>query len=193
MSFGELGGSIMILLLILACVLLIQIGYSAGGRALHSMALEGNVPRWFAKTNKNGQPMRAVFLIALFNLFLLVVLQGNPVAILAMSALGYVFVFGMALFAYVKANRDPELRKLERPYKAPRGWVWIALALGILQIPMLLIGAIYINNFEFGAEPTILGFAALAAFVPLWIYSQHERYKLSKEEQGRAEGKAEPN
>lgn len=193
MSFGELGGSIMIMLLILACVLLIQIGYSAGARALHSMSLEGNFPRWFAQTNKNGQPMRAVLLIALFNLFLLVVLQGNPVAILAMSALGYVFVFGIALFAYVKANRDPELRKLERPYKAPRGWVWIALTLGVMQIPLLLIGALYINNLEFGWMTNVVGLAVLALFFPLWIYSQNERYKLNKVEAGKTDGKAEPN
>jgi hypothetical protein len=134
-----------------------------------------------------------VFLIALFNLFLLVVLQGDPVAILAMSAMGYVFVFGIALFAYVKANRDPELRKLDRPYRAPRGWVWVAVALGLMQIPLLLIGAIYINNLEYGAVPTVIGFAVLAVFFPLWIYSQNERHKLSAGKQGRTDEKAEPN
>jgi amino acid transporter len=192
MAFGELGGSIMIILLVCACVLLIQIGYSAGARAIHSMAQAGNLPSWFAKTNKNGEPMRAVLIIALFNMALLYLLQGNPVAILAISAIGYVFVFAMALAAYVKASRDPELRKIARPYKAPRGWVWIALALAVLQMPFLLIGGIYINYLEFGMTSNLIAFGVLALFFPLWIYSQNESYasrnKARRTEEGAETG-----
>ncbi|MDW5562320.1 MAG: APC family permease [Methanomassiliicoccus sp.] len=177
MCFGSLAGSIVILLMVFACILLIQIGYSAGARAMHAMALEGNLPRWFAKTNRKGEPMRGILVIALFNLALLFILQGNPVAILAMSAIGYVFVFAIALFAYVKASRDPALKDLERPYKAPRGWKWIALVLAILQMPFLLIGAVYINNLAYGIVPTMVGFGVLVLFIPLWLYSQRENYK----------------
>jgi amino acid transporter len=180
MAFGELGGSVIILLLVFACVLLIQIGYSAGARAMHSMALAGNLPRWFVKTNKNGEPMRAVLVIALFNMALLVLLQGNPVAILAISAIGYVFVFAIALAAYVKAHRDPVLKKIARPYKAPRGWVWIALVLAALQVPFLLVGGIYINNLEYGWTSNLIAFGVLALFFPLWIYSQNESYGTRK-------------
>jgi hypothetical protein len=108
-----------------------------------------------------------------------------------MSAIGYVFVFSIALFAYVKAKRDPELVKLERPFKAPRGWKWVALALGILQMPMLLIGAIYINNYEYGIVPTVIGFGVLALFVPLWIYSQNESHKRRQIEDSMVKGEAE--
>lgn len=191
-TFGETGANIMIVLLITACVLLIQIGYSAGARALRSMALEGNLPRWFAKTNSRGEPMRAILVIAIFNILLLITLQGNPVAVLATSAIGYVFVFGIALFAYVKASRDPELKKVERPYKAPRGWKWVALALGIFQLPFLLIGAIYINNFEYGMGPNLIGFGVLALFFPLWIYTQWENRRMQKRE-GKVEGSPEPS
>ena len=189
--FGSLAGSIVILLMVFACILLIQIGYSAGARAMHSMALEGNLPRWFAKTNSKGEPMRGILVIALFNLLLLFILQGNPVAILAMSAIGYVFVFALALFAYVKANRDPNLAKLERPYKAPRGWKWVALVLGILQMPFLLIGAVYINNYAYGLAPTLVGFGVLALFIPLWFYSQRENHK--ERTKAHMNEKAEPN
>jgi amino acid transporter len=191
MTLGSLAGSVIILLMVFACILLIQIGYSAGARAMHAMSMEGNLPRWFAKTNRKGEPMRAIYVIAIFNLFLLVIIQGNPVAILAMSAIGYVFVFSIALFAYVKAKRDPELVKLERPFKAPRGWKWVALALGILQMPMLLIGAIYINNYEYGIVPTVIGFGVLALFVPLWIYSQNESHKRRQIEDSMVKGEAE--
>lgn len=191
MCLGSLAGSLVVLLMVAACILMIQIGYSAGARAMHSMAIEGNLPQWFAKTNRKGEPMRGILVIALFNLLLLVMLQGNPVAILAMSAIGYVFVFAIALFAYVKANRDPELAKLERPYKAPRGWKWIALVLGILQIPFLLIGAVYIDNLAYGVVPTVVGFGVLALFIPMWLYSQQENHK--ERMKARIREKAEPN
>ncbi len=193
MAFGELGSSVVILLLIFACVLLIQIGYSAGARAMHSMALSGNLPRWFVKTNGNGEPMRAIGVIALFNLALLVLLNGNPVAILAISAIGYVFVFALALAAYVKAHRDPELRKIVRPYKAPRGWVWVALTLSVLQIPFLLVGAVYFNNLEFGWTSNLIAFVVLALFFPLWIYSQNEAYRLDAQKVEEPLKGAEPN
>lgn len=190
-AFGSAGATLAILFLIGAMVLLIQIGYSAAARAMHSMSLEGNLPRWFSKTNSHGEPMRAVLVIAVFNLLLILI--GNPVAILAASAIAYVFAFAIGLFAYVKAKRDPELRKLERPYKAPRGWTWVALALGLLQIPLLLIGALYINNLAYGLVPTAVGFAVLASFFPLWIYSQHESHRLREKEDREKELKAEPS
>ncbi len=102
MTFGTIGADITILLLVGAMILMIQIGYSAGARALHAMSLEGNLPKWFSRTNSKGEPMRAVIVTGIFNMFLL--LMGNPVAILAASAIGYVFVFAIALFAYVKAR-----------------------------------------------------------------------------------------
>lgn len=180
MAFGSIGATAVILMLIGAIILLIQIGYSAAARAMHAMSLEGNLPRWFAKTNSRGEPMRAIYVIAMVNLLL--ILMGSPVAILAASAIAYVFAFAIGLFAYVKAKRDPQLRLLERPYKAPRGWVWVALALGIMQIPLLLVGALYINNLSYGIVPTAVGLGSLAIFFPLWLYSQHESHKLREKE-----------
>ena len=177
MVFGAAGASVAIVLLIGAIILMIQVGYSGAARAMHSMALEGNLPRWFAKTNSKGEPMRAIYFIALVNMVLLC-LSNHPVEIFAASAIAYIFVFAIGLFAYVKSHRDPELKKLLRPYRAPRGWVWVALALGIMQIPFLMVGALYFNNLSYGLTPTLIGFGALAIFFPLWIYSQHERSRL---------------
>jgi amino acid transporter len=180
-SFGSFGATLMILMLIATMVVLIQIGYSAAARAMHSMSIQGNLPMCFAKTNKKGEPMRAVMVVAVFNLAL--VLMGSPLAILAASAIAYVIAFAIGLVAYVKAKRDIEMAKLERPYKAPRGWIYVAAVLAILQIPFLLIGAIYINNYEYAWVGNAVGFGVLAVFFPLWIYSQHEvRKREDKEE-----------
>ena len=182
-SFGSFGATLMILLLIATMIVLIQIGYSAAARAMHSMSIQGNLPRWFAKTNKKGEPMRAVMVVAVFNLAL--VLMGSPLAILAASAIAYVVAFAIGLVAYVKAKRDIEMAKLERPYKAPRGWIYVAAVLAVLQVPFLLIGAIYINNYEYAWVGNAVGFGVLAAFFPLWIYSQHEVQKREDKEEAK--------
>ena len=100
--------------------------------------------------------------------------------------------FALGLFAFVKAKMDPELRKVDRPYKAPRGYVWIALALGIMQVPLLFIGALYINNLAYGLSPTAVGLGVLAVFFPLWIYTQHVKWKAEKKK-AEIEPKAESN
>ncbi|MEI6795426.1 MAG: APC family permease [Methanomassiliicoccales archaeon] len=179
-AFGSLGATIVILMLIGAMILLIQIGFTAAARAMHSMALEDNLPRFFAKTNRKGEPMRAIYVIAIINLAL--ILMGSPVAILAASAIAYVFAFALGLFAYVKAKRDVDLKKVDRPYKAPRGYLWVAMALGIMQLPFLLIGAIYINNLAYGLAPTVVGLGVLTIFIPIWIYTQHAKHKRDQKE-----------
>jgi amino acid transporter len=180
-AFGSTGATVMILLLIATMIVLIQIGYSAAARAMHSMSIQGNLPRFFAKTNSKGEPMRAVIVVALFNLGL--VFMGSPISILAASAIAYVVAFAIGLAAYVKAKRDIELKNLERPYKAPRGWIYIAAVLAVLQVPFLIIGAIYINNLEYGLAANFVGFGVLALFFPLWIYSQHEVRKREEKEE----------
>jgi len=91
--------------------------------------------------------------------------------------------FAIGLAAYVKAKRDIELKNLERPYKAPRGWIYIAAVLAVLQVPFLIIGAVYINNLEYGLAANFVGFGVLAVFFPLWIYSQHEVRKREEKEE----------
>ena len=97
-----------------------------------------------------------------------------PAAILAASAIGYVCANGISLFAYVKAKLDPRFSKLERPFKAPEGWQYVALLFGIFNLPLCLIGVIYLNSLEVGWTSTIVGFVVLALYIPLWYYSQNE-------------------
>lgn len=138
---------------------------------MHSISLEGNLPRWFAKTSSKGEPMLVVIVIAIFKMFL--IFLGSPVAILAASAIAYVFDFAIGLFACVKAKRDTRCCALERPYRA-RGWIWIALALGIMQFPLLLVSSPYINNLSYELVPTVVGFGVLGLFFPLWIFFEQK-------------------
>ncbi len=170
MTFGATGAVVAIFMLITAMILLIQTIYLGSSRSLHSMAIEGNFPRVFSKVNGNGAPYVAMAFIAVINLGF--VSLGTPVAILAASAIGYIAAQGISLFAYVKAKNDPELARLERPFKAPTGWKHVALIFGLINIPFFIIGIVYLNSIEIGWASTLVGFGVLAIYIPIWFYSQ---------------------
>ncbi|WP_026556534.1 APC family permease [Arthrobacter sp. 35W] len=170
--FGQAGSIITIIMLIAAMVLIIQTAYLGASRAMHSMATEGNLPRVFGKTNRQGTPFVAMLVIGAFNLVL--ISMGNAAAILAASAIGYTCANGISLFAYVKAKNHPAFAALERPFKAPRGWKRVAMAFGLFNVPLCLIGVVYLNSLEIGWTSTWVGFLVLALYLPIWLYSQRE-------------------
>ena len=172
MTLGPVGGSLTILMLIAAMVMIIQTAFLGASRAMYSMADEGNLPKFFGKMNTHGTPVNAMIVIALFNMGFICL--GTPAAILAASAIGYVCANGISLFAYVKAKLDPRFSKLERPFKAPGGWKYVAMIFGLFNLPLCLIGVIYLNSLEVGWTSTIVGFVVLALYIPLWFYSQNE-------------------
>lgn len=173
-ALGDIGSTIAIVMLIAAMVLIIQTAYLGSARAMHSMATEGNLPRIFGKVNAHGTPVLAMVVIGIFNLIL--ISMGTPTAILAASAIGYVCANGISLFAYVKAKINPHLANLERPFKAPSGWKNVALLFGLFNIPLCLIGIIYLNSVEGSWFSTGVGIVVLCLYIPLWFYSQHESH-----------------
>lgn len=172
LTLGTLGASIAIIMLIGAMLLIIQTAFLSSARSIYSMSVEGNLPAFLSKLNSHGHPMNAMIVDAMFNMCL--ILLGTPTAILAASAIGYICTNGISLYTYVKVRNDPELSKLERPFKAPRGWKNIAMVTAILNIPFFLVGIIYLNSLELGWATTGVGFFALSLYIPLWFYSQRE-------------------
>lgn len=180
MTLGPIGGSLTILMLIAAMIMIIQTAFLGASRAMYSMAEEGNLPKFFGKMNTYGTPVNAMIITALLNMGFICL--GTPAAILAASAIGYVCANGISLFAYVKAKLDPRFSKLERPFKAPGGWQYVALFFGFFNLPLCLIGIIYLNSLEVGWTSTIVGFVVLALYIPLWFYSQKENHAGTQNE-----------
>jgi amino acid transporter len=177
--FGEAGSIITIIMLIAAMVLIIQTAYLGSSRAMHSMSVEGNLPKVFGKTNRQGTPFVAMLVIGAFNLVL--ISMGNAAAILAASAIGYTCANGISLFAYVRAKKHPAFANIERPFKAPKGWKNVAMLFGLFNVPLCLIGVVYLNSLEIGWTSTWVGFLVLALFVPIWLYTQRESRRSNEE------------
>ncbi|WP_255771745.1 APC family permease [Pseudarthrobacter sulfonivorans] len=170
--FGQAGSMITIILLMAAMVLIIQTAYLGSSRAMHSMALEGNLPKVFGHTNRHGTPFVALLVIAAFNFAL--ISMGDASAVLGASAIGYTIAHGLTLFAYVKSKNDPAFATEERPFKAPKRWKHVAMVFGLFNVPLCVVGVVYLNGLEIGSAPTWVAFGVLGIYIPIWLYSQHE-------------------
>ena len=101
-------------------------------------------------------------------------LRAICVTLLAAAAIGYTCANGISLFAYVKSRKHPAFAHVDRPFKAPKGWKHVAMAFGLFNLPLCLVGVVYLNSLEIGWTSTWLGFIVLALYIPIWLYSQHE-------------------
>lgn len=168
--FGQVGTDVAVLALIATMILIIQTAFLGAARAMHSMATEGNLPKVFGKTNKSGVPIVAMGIIVLLNLCLITL--GTPSAIVAASSIGYVFANGISLFAYAKTKFDTSFKDANRYFKAPAIWQYLTIIFGFINIPLFLVGIIYLNSIDLGWRSTIIGFIVLGLYTPLWLYSK---------------------
>jgi len=168
LSFGPIGATVAVIMLIASMILVIQTALLGSSRAMESMAQEGNLPSVFAKVNKHGQPHIALIVIAFINMLL--ILLGTPTIILAASATGYVFANGITLFAYAKAKRA-----LKKKIAAPKWWYKVAIIFGIINIPVYFIGLFLIEQNDYGVAAAFFGIIMLLVFIPLWFYAKMER------------------
>jgi len=180
-AFGQIGGMIALVVLIIAMILIIQTGFLGSSRSLYSMAKEGNLPGWFAKLNKNGMPTNAMVFISVFNCILMFVLSVLPIlgmdasvmTVLSASAMGYAIANCIALAAFVKSRRDPRYKDLERPFRAPKFYTYVGAIMCALQVVLLccLLYWSYVasNN---TVLPAIIGAVILLCYIPVWIWVQ---------------------
>ena len=180
-AFGDLGGMIALVILIIAMILIIQTGYLGSSRSLFSMAYEGNLPKWFAKLNSHGMPVHAMIFVSVFNSVLMLVLCILPMVgidtsvmtVLSASAMGYAIANFVALAAFVKSRRDAKFKDLPRPFRAPGFYTYVGAFMCCMQL-VLLTCLVYWSYVASGDSvvPAILGVVILLFFIPVWIWVQ---------------------
>lgn len=164
-SFGNAGAVITLVMLMASMILIIQTALLGSAQAMQSMSVEGNLPKVLSETNQYGTPVKAMILVAVFNLGLIFI--GTPAAIVAGSAVGYVIANGITLFAYFKAKANQKIL-------APKWWKFIGMGCCILNIPLYLAGIFYINTLDYGLGAALIGILVLFLFVPFWLYAKKE-------------------
>lgn len=132
------GGAALITLLLIAGILVLSVvGTADAGRALYQSSRDGLTVRQFGVLNRAGVPARAVTVQLLINI-LLVLLVGNPLAVIVAGNVGYILAHLLAVAGYVALRRDrPDA---PRPIRLGRSWVAIAIALALFDGLILVVG-----------------------------------------------------
>ena len=183
-AFGDIGGLVALIVLIIAMILIIQTGYLGSSRSLYSMSTEGNLPKWFGKLNSHGMPVNAMIFVSVFNCFLMFIIGALTVldigaslmTVLSASAMGYAIANFVALAAFVKSRRDPKFKDLPRPFRAPGFYTYVGAVMCCLQIVLLscLVYWSYVAA-EDSVVPAILGVVILLCFIPIWLWVQKNK------------------
>ncbi|QHI71130.1 APC family permease [Aminipila terrae] len=173
-SFGRVGVILSIIAIIVAMVSVIQTAFLGASHAMHSMAIERNLPAILGHENKYGTPQNAMIVLIILDYGLLFL--GKPSAIVAASAIGYSIANGLGMYSYVKYKKEKNkaLNKTDG-VNLPRIWCWIGLIFAIIDVPLYIIGLIYINSLDAGWSSTIVAVVILLLYIPLYIYSTYER------------------
>lgn len=169
--FGDFGGTIAILFLIAAMLLIIQTGLLGGARSLYSLARGGTMPHFFTKVNKNGAPIYA--LIMAFSINMVLILVGNPISIIAAAGMANILQFATAMIAFFVLRTNKDLMKLPRGWSAPKIWKWIAFVLIFYQLCVLLPCLFYWDFVTYGLLPSVLAIVVITMYIPIWFVMQY--------------------
>ena len=171
---GSFLGGVMIFCVVAGLVLSMNTATMDGSRALYGIAKDGMTIRQFGSLNRFRVPALAMTVDALLNL-LLISFFNNPIEIIAVSNVGYVFATCAALAAFLLLRRDrPDW---PRPVKLSSLWVPLGAVLLTLNTIFLIVGGfIYSNGFlgidgyGYGWDKTRWGLLVLVGALGLYFF-----------------------
>jgi amino acid transporter len=132
------GGEAAITAILIAGVMVLSVmGTADAGRVLYQSARDGLTVRQFGRLNANGVPGRAITAQLLINVAM-VLLVGNPLAVIVAGNVGYILAHLLAVSGFVLLRRDrPDA---PRPIRLGPGWVGVAVVLTVFDAAILLVG-----------------------------------------------------
>ncbi|WP_336793431.1 APC family permease [Gordonia malaquae] len=141
-----------------------------GGRSLCGIARSGGTIKQLGVLNRYGVPGRALTTDMIINIAVLILL-GEPIAILLASNLGYLSAVTLAVGAFVLLRRD--LPDAPRPVRLPSHWVYIAAALFLVNCFIITVGILNPGLTGYGGvQETITGIGILMIACVLWYFRQ---------------------
>jgi amino acid transporter len=104
--------------------------------------------------------------------FLLIILGVTSSQILAISALAFNICFGLCMYSFIKARKDPRFKDVPRKYLAPKWAVPGAYFMMIFEFFFMTPGILYYVYVNMGMWYVILGIAVNLLYIPCWIVLQ---------------------
>lgn len=178
LAFGQYGGIIAVVLLIVGMVMIVQTAFLGAARTIQVMATDGNLPLVFSKTNKAGVPMNAMFFETGIGVFVIVA-QVTSSQILAISATGFSIALGLASLSFIIARRSPRFKDVPRAYKVPKALYYCAYAMVVWEWFMLFPGIMYYLAVidGFGISYVFIGIGVCFGYIPAWCVLQWWNHK----------------
>lgn len=170
-SFATLVGGasdVMVLCLIASLLLIMTTSVADASRVLFNMGKTGITVRAVGKLNKRGVPLRALNVMLVMNIVVLVVLQ-SPLAIIVTGNLGYILTHIFAVSGFFLLRKDrPEA---ERPQRLPKVFVPLSIALAILMVVILVVGATGFSITGYGGfKELAIALGVLGSGVVIWFF-----------------------
>jgi amino acid transporter len=167
---GQIGGVVVVVMLILALVLSLMTSMAGSSRTLYQASVDGWLPRYLAKVNAHGAPTNAMLTNLVFNLVLL--LLSDSVFIIGAANIGYlIFNFLNLNAGWIHRCDRP---RQERPWRAPTWILAVGAILSFVNLAFMGFGA---DVYGAGTLTTGLVFAAL--IVPVFIFRHYVQDKGS--------------
>ncbi|MGB3697488.1 MAG: APC family permease [Gordonia sp. (in: high G+C Gram-positive bacteria)] len=153
-----------------AFVIAMMTATADGGRSLCGIARSGGTIKQLGELNRFGVPGRALTTDMVINVLVLIIL-GEPIAILLASNLGYLSAVTLAVGAFVLLRRDRP--RAHRPVRLGDHWVYIAMVLFLINCFAIVIGITNPGLTGYGGlTETITGIGILLFACVLWYYRQ---------------------
>lgn len=163
------GASSLVTAVLCGALFLAMISSSAdAGRALYGIAREDMTIRQFGTLNSRGMPATALLVTMIVNLAILV-LVGNPVAILIASNIGYILSITLAVTGYLLLRKDRP--HWPRPIKLGRAWVGVAAVVAAFDLFILVVGMANPGlSHAGGTKEVLIGVGLLLTGLVLFLY-----------------------
>jgi amino acid transporter len=171
---GNFLGGVMIFCVVAGLVLSMNTATMDGSRALYGIAKDGMTIRQFGALNRFRVPALAMTVDAVLNI-LLISFFNNPIEIIAVSNIGYVFATCAALSGFLLLRKDRP--NWPRPVHLSRYWVPLGGVLLTANLVFLIAGGfIYsggflgIDGYGYGWDKTRWGLLVLLIAIALYVY-----------------------
>ena len=170
---GNFLGGVMIFCVVAGLVLSMNTATMDGSRALYGIAKDGMTIRQFGKLNRFRVPALAMTVDAILNV-LLISFFNNPIEIIAVSNIGYVFATCAALSGFLLLRKDRP--NWPRPVHLSSIWVPLGAVLLTANVVFLIAGGFIwsggflgIEGYGYGWDKTRWGLLVLLLAFVLYI------------------------
>ena len=171
---GDTLGGLMILCVVAGLVLSMNTATMDGSRALYGISKDGMTIRELGKLNRFRVPALAMTVDAVLNI-ILISFFNNPIEIIAVSNIGYVFATCAALAGFLLLRKDRP--QWPRPVHLSSIWVPLCAVLLTANTVFLIVGGFLysggflgIEGYGYGWDKTRWGLLVLLVALGLYVF-----------------------